>query len=76
MSRYRPRRRSFPRDPHWITARRAGKCDSATCSADISPDDRVFHYPNSNTTYCTGCSEGVARRAEGELADEDLFCVR
>lgn len=76
MSRFQNRRRSFPRDPHWITARQAGECASSTCEARISPGDRVFHYPNSDTTYCTGCSEAVGRRAEGELADEDLFCVR
>lgn len=76
MSRSRFRRGSFPRDPHWITARHAGQCGSSTCTAEINPGDRVFHYPNTATTYCTGCSEAVARRAEGELADEDLFCVR
>jgi hypothetical protein len=76
MSRFRYRRRSVPRDPHWITASRAGMCASGTCVAQINPGDRVFHYPNSDTTYCTACSGAVGRRAEAELADEDLFCVR
>ena len=37
------RRRAFPRDPHFITARYAGTCGNAPCGAPIQAGDRVFH---------------------------------
>lgn len=64
------RRRSYPRDPHFITARYAGTCGSPPCGGPISEDDRVFHYPNTSTTLCTGCSDGAARRFAAGVADE------
>lgn len=64
------RRRSYPRDPYFITARYAGTCGSAPCGAAINVGDRVFHYPNTNTTLCTGCSDAAARRFQAEVADE------
>jgi hypothetical protein len=75
MSRFR-RRTSFPRDPHWIGARYAGNCADPACGNRIQIGDRVFHYPNGGSTYCTTCSEPVSRRTAAELADEDLFCAR
>lgn len=70
------RRRRWPRDPHWIGARYEEEWGSRSCSKRIQPGDRVFHYPNSSTTYCTSCSEDVSRRAAAELADEDFFASR
>lgn len=67
------RRRRWPRDPHWIEARYEGECGASSCSNPIQRGDRVFHYPNSSTTYCTACSEDVSRRAAAEIADEDAF---
>lgn len=64
------RRLSYPRDPHFITARYPGTCGSPPCGGPINVGDRVFHYPNTRTTLCTGCSEGAARRFEAEVADE------
>ncbi len=64
------RRRAFPRDPHFITARYAGTCGNAPCGAPIQAGDRVFHYPNTRTTLCAGCSEDAARRFAAEVADE------
>jgi hypothetical protein len=70
------RRRRVPKDPHWIEARYEGECGSRSCSNRIERGTRVFHYPNSNTTYCTTCSDDASRRAAAELADEDFFAAR
>lgn len=72
MRRYR-RYRTYPRDPHWITARFPGTCSTKGCVNAIKAGDYVFHYPNGNTTYCSTCSGDVSRRASAELADEDFF---
>lgn len=64
------RRRPYPRDPHFITARYAGTCGSTSCGGRISKGDQVFHYPNTSTTPCTGCSDGAARRFAAEMANE------
>ncbi len=70
------RRNRLPSDPHWIEARYEGECDSRSCSNPIERGDRVFHYPNTNTTYCASCSDDVSRRAAAELADEDQLAAR
>jgi hypothetical protein len=74
MPRFRHNR--FPRDPRWIDARYDGECGSSSCDNPVRQGERVFHYPNSRTTYCTTCSEGVSLRAAAELADEDFLATR
>jgi hypothetical protein len=64
MSRYR--RRPYPRDPYWLTARYPGRC---SCGARIQPGDRIFWYPNTRTALCATCGA----RGAADLANEQEY---
>lgn len=74
MGRFSRRSRApYPRDPHWTTAPTAqSSCARLGCTNPIRPGERIFHYPQSNTSYCTACSPGVAARAAAELFNESV----
>jgi len=61
-------RRYGTADPHWITARRRGKCAGKNgdkqCDVVINPGDRAFYYPNTGTLFAESCGHAEENAAD------------
>ena len=64
---------SYSRDPRWITAKYAGKCNKAGCGAEIRKGDRAFSYPATRTLLGSACghADEAARVFEAARFDEE-----
>jgi hypothetical protein len=61
---FRPHTR-YRGDPHWITARFAGKCSK--CGAKIEKGDEAFYYPKTKSLLGKKCGHG--QEAEQDFLD-------
>ena len=65
--------RRYARDPHWITARYATKCDK--CAGDIKRGADAFYYPNGKLLYCDkdNCGGACSRDFTAMAQDEETY---
>lgn len=67
-------RRSYPRDPGWLTAQFPSDC-AGSCGQRIAKGDRIFFYPKGRGAYgerC-GCAANQSADFEAMAADEAAY---
>ena len=70
-------RRTYSRDPRWIEAMIAARCqhheNGVRCATMIRAGERAFYYPLTKTILCAACGEQAARAFASEAADEEVL---
>ena len=67
-------RRSYPRDPGWLTAQFPSDC-AGNCSQRIAKGDRIFYFPSTRSAFgerC-GCAEAQSNDFNAHAADEAAY---
>ena len=64
-------RKSYSKDPKWITAKFNSDC--SMCGTSINKDDYIFWFPLCKSVFCENCGIKESNDFQASKQDEDLL---